>query len=231
MTQSIFMTSFFLAFRSSWQCLWARKAAWIGILVFSVCVLLIFPFAFGTEEIKRHVIRTGTFWAVNEFVVALTLGRLFVHELENGMLDYFHAARISKPGYIFGKVFFGLTELITLQIPLLFFWIVFYNVPNPLAQISELMRILFLFDLATASVGVMIAAVVARTVAKEILQPILFYPLQFTVLLASVTLSLANDPDQVMTTLSYDAWWAVLILNPVVFLAVGGLLSNHLLQD
>jgi ABC-type transport system involved in cytochrome c biogenesis permease component len=113
-------------------------------------------------------------------------------------------------------------------------WIVFYNVPgNVLASLSTtLLPLLLLFNLGTGTIGALLACVTARSTARDILMPLLFYPLQMSILLAAVSLATMSDPGIVMLAgTSDESWWTVMLGVPVLFLAVGVLLSDVLFQE
>lgn len=211
-----------------------RKASWAGTLAFSACLAILFPFAFGTELTQKAEIRHGAFWAINEFVVALSVGRLFTVETEGGMLEYFLSVQVERTALLFGKIIYIVVYLLSLQIPLLLMWIVFYNVPAAAVAglFTRIVPLLLLFNLGTGTIGALLACVTARSTAKDILLPLLFYPLQMSVLLSAVSLATMSDPATVMLAgTTEQSWWSVLGGVPVVFLALAVLLGNLLFQE
>lgn len=211
----------------------ARKASWFGTLLFAVCLLILFPFSFGTDIIKTLEVRFGSFWAINEFVVALTVSRLFATELEAGALEYLLASRSQRSAILAGKLSFTVIQLFTLQIPLLLAWVVLYNIPpaDIAATLLKMLPLCVLFNIGTSSVGALLACVTARSLAKELLFPLFFYPLQLAVLLAAVSLSLRGESSLVLESVNASAWWTFLIVYPVIFLTVGFMLSDSLFQE
>ena len=229
-----FWHTFTMVAQFSYRSVALRKATWFGTLVFAACLLVLFPFAFGTEVIQKGEVRHGAFWAINEFVVALTVGRIFATEQDAGALEFLLASRSSRPAILFGKMAFTAFQLLSLQVPLVLMWIVFYNVPTAtlLEQIRTYLPVCVLFNLGTASLGALIACITARSTAREILVPILFYPLQISALLAAVTLCLRSDPAyQLVGGFSESAWWTLLAGFPVLFSALGFMLGDVLLQE
>lgn len=86
--------------------------------------------------------------------------------------------------------------------------------------------------MGTGTIGALLACVTARSTARDILMPLLFYPLQMSVLLAAVSLATLSDPNVVMLAgTSEQSWWTVMLGVPVVFLALGVLLSDVLFQE
>lgn len=229
-----FWHTFFTVIQFSYRSVSLRKASWFGTLVFAGCLLILFPFAFGTEAVTRLDVRYGAFWAINEFMVALTVSRLFSAEQECGALEFLLASRASRASVLLGKTVFTAFQLLTLQVPLLCLWIVFYNIPAESLRLvlGTLIPVCVLFNLGTASLGALITCITARSQAREILIPILFYPLQVALLLGSVTLCFTSDTStQLLGTFSTAAWWSILGTYPVIFSAMGFLLGDALLQE
>ena len=228
----IFTAAFVMQF--SFRSVLLRKAHFLGLFIFSICVLILFPFAFGAEFILLGEVRHGAFWSIQEFVAALVVARMFDAENESGALEFLLSSRSPRSAVLFGKTAFNALQMTLLQIPLIFFWTIFYKVPaeNIEQNIRYFIPVCLLFNLSCASLGALLACVVARSQAKEILMPILFFPLQISVLLGSVTLLLRNDIGyQMVGGFGDAAWWTLLAGFPVVFLTVGMILDNVLFQE
>lgn len=219
--------------QTSVRSLWARKSTWFGVLVFGVCLLVLFPFSFGTDLVKAEAIRIGIFWMIQEFLVALVITRIFAHETEHGALELFLQPRFSKVALLAGKVLFTMLQLLTLQLPLFLVWWALYEVPpdQTRALVQLLLPALVLFDMGTAVLGVMLNALTARSLGREILVPILFFPLQIAMLLAAVQLTTLDPiliPKGGFTTV---AWWTILGGFPVLLAGVALLLQNALFEE
>lgn len=234
MNQSSWFKSCWLIFEYSARSVFIRKSSWAGTLAFATCLAILFPFSFGTELIQKAEIRHGAFWAINEFVVALTVGRLFTLESESGVLELVLSSGISRSALLFGKIIFVVLYLLSVQLPLLIVWIVFYNVPNAAIGLllPSVFPLLLLFNLGTGTIGALLACVTARSTGRDLLMPLLFFPLQLSVLLAAVSLATYTDPAVVMLAGTQgSSWWTILLGVPVLFAAVGVLLSQALFQE
>lgn len=232
-TFSRWMTTFSLMIRISFQTLLARKASWFAVLIFSACVLVLFPFAFGTEVIKQTEVRFGSFWMVQEFLVALVMARMFSAEQEAGALEFLLSSRAPRQAILFGKMVATVLQLLTLQLPVLVIWMALFNLhPSVfLATAQKVMAVTVFFNLGTAALGATLSCITARSLAKEVLFPVLFFPLQLTILLASVSICLRGESNLVLESISASAWWSFLILYPVCFTSLGLILGDDLLQE
>jgi heme exporter protein B len=229
------LLSFLFINKISLRSLWVKKASWFGTFMFGNCLLILFPFAFGTEVLKRNDIQMGTYWMMNEFISVLSLNRIFSAEQESSGLDYLLASTTPRFCIIAGKISFTAIQILSLQIPLTFFWILWYNVSSItlLNFLSILFPLILVFNCGTASLGTLIACLTARSAAKEILQPMLFFPLQSGILLAAVTLSLHAGGGDLLLTSAFNpqAWWTLLITYPIIFTVLCFLFSKVLLQE
>ncbi|APJ02697.1 heme exporter protein CcmB [Silvanigrella aquatica] len=217
----------------SFRSLWVRKATWFGTLIFACCLLILFPFGLGTEALKRIDIQIGSLWIINEFIVVLAVGRIFAPEQESYAIDLLLSSRIPRSSLLAGKISFSFFQILSLQVPVTFFWIILFNVPSSI--LYELLKIIMpvslLFNAGTASLGALVSCITARSLAKEILLPMLFFPLQSGILLAAVSLTVQVGNNSLLGAFSPEAWWTILITYPIIFTALGFLLSEVLLQE
>ena len=228
------LAAFFLINRLSIKSVLMRKSSWFASLVFAGSLLILFPFALGSSVLHRLDVRIGSLWSINEFVAAITISRMFYAEQEHYVMDYLLSSRMPRTSILFAKISFTALLIFSLQIPISFLWFIFYNISGDtfFAILPTLFFVSILFSLGSASLGALINCITTRSLAKEILQPMLFFPLQSALLLASVTLSLqAGTQDNLVGAFSASAWWTVLLVYPILFSALGFLLSSVLLQE
>lgn len=230
---SQFVCQVAVVLETSWRGALARKSAWLGVLVFGLCLLVLFPFSFGTELIVQEGVRTGGFWAIQEFVVALVIMRLFAQETEQGALELLLHPGFSRGALVVGKVVFTVGQLLTIQVPMFLVWIALYDLPA--ADLVPLLRVMvpavLLFDAGTATLGVMLNALTARSLGREILMPILFFPLQMAIVLAAVQVSLLDRLLVPKGGFTLAAWWSILAGFPVIMMALGLLLRDALFEE
>lgn len=220
-------------FQMSLRSMGIHRAAMLGFLVFAACLVVLFPFALGTDLILTVEVRFGAFWMVQEFLVALVMGRIFENEREAGMLNFWLASRSPRQAIVVGKIAATFMQLVVLQIPLGLLWFIFFKVPmqNAIPTFQKIVPTALLFDAGTASLGVLLNCIVARTRAREIVFPVLFFPLQVTPLLAAVNLCLRGESNMVVESVSAATWWMLLAFFPVVFTAIGFLFGNDLFRE
>lgn len=232
-TFSCWFQNFILVNKISMRSIWVRKASWFGTLIFASCLLILFPFGLGTEALKRVDIQIGSLWIILEFISVLAVSRMFASEQESQALDFLLSTKAPRSSLLVGKITFTAFQILSLQIPVTFFWIILYNVPNQI--LIELLKIIIpvslIFNVGTASLGALVSCLTARSLAKEILLPMLFFPMQSGILLAAVSLTMQVGNNSLLGAFSPEAWWTILFTYPILFTALGFLLSDVLLQE
>jgi len=162
------LNTFFLIFHVSVRSFWIKKSFWLGALIFALCLLILFPFSLGTQVIKRPDVQIGCLWTIMEFVAALCVGRMFATEQEAQALDILLCSRSFRSAILFAKICFTTLFIFSLQIPILFFWLILFNVT--IHSYLNFIVTSFFFSFGSASLGSLIYALTTRSLAKEILQ-------------------------------------------------------------
>lgn len=233
MSQARWLKIFFLIHKLSFRSLMVRKVSWFGTLLFACCLLVMFSFSLGTPLLVRNDVRVGSFWAIAEFVCALTIGRMFFAEQESFALDFMLAANAPRSAIFLGKVFFTALLILSFQCCVAVFWAFLYNISfsDVCLLFFTLVAVSFFFAFGTAALGALVCALTAKSVGKEILQPLLFFPLQSGILLAATTLCMQSVQMESAGALSTQSWWAILFFYPILFSALGCVLSSVLLKE
>jgi heme exporter protein B len=170
-----------------------------AMLLFVVAVLVVFHFALPTNASDRASL--GLLWVAIVFAALLGLGRSFVAEREQGVLDGLVLAPSDRSAIWLGKVvatlaFLGLVELIALPA----FSVFFTGVGG--ATVAGVA----LADVGICAVGTLLAAMAAAGRARELLMPLLFLPLAIPIVIGGVGASLAASSGKYLAFLAlYDA--------------------------
>jgi heme exporter protein B len=162
-----------------------KKEAIASMMMFGFLVLVIFSFAFVPSSLERALIAPGILWVAFSFAGILGLNRSLSIELDNDCLQGLLLAPLSRGELYIGKllsnfIFMTIAELFILPI-----FMVFYNLRFDL-QFLEIAAIAFLGTLAFTSVGTILSTISANTGMKEVMLPVLQFPLTVPVIIASV---------------------------------------------
>jgi heme exporter protein CcmB len=185
---------------------------------FAVACVLVFSFGFVDEGRPLQGAVGGILWIAVAFSGTLALGRLFERERADATLQGLLLAPVSRAAIYLGKlggvlVLMAVVELVVLLLVGLFFQV--RAVPQPWL----LATLLAAGTLGFAAVGALFAAMLTRARSREVLLPILLYPMTVPVLIAGVrgTLSIVDPShgDAMAVT-----WLAMLIFFDTVFVTL-----------
>ena len=174
-----------------------------AMLLFIVSVLVVFHFALPRNASDRASL--GLLWVAILFTALLGLGRSFVAEREQGVLDALVLAPSDRSAIWVGKVvstlaFLVLAELVALPAFALFFTSIDGATVAGVA----------LADIGICAVGTILAAMAAAGRARELLLPLLFLPLAIPIVVGGVGAGVAASPGRYLGFLVlYDLLFAV----------------------
>jgi heme exporter protein B len=184
---------------------------------FAVSCIVIFAFTFADEEAIRHV-GPGVLWVAIAFSGTLALGRTFERERYGETLKGLLLAPAPRPAIYMGKLL-GIVALL-LGMELLLVPMVAIMFEAPFLQAPLLMTALLVTGtIGYASVGTLFAAMLVRARTRDVLLPILLYPITLPVIIAGVegtTALMASPINEPVAT----RWIAMLGFFDVVFVTL-----------
>ncbi len=196
----------------------------VSVLVFALLVLVIFNFAFEPDKI--NLVASGVLWVALIFAGVLGLNRSFVVEKDQGCLEGLLLCPVSRDVIYFGKMVSSLIFMLVVAIIILPVFFVLFNLPN---FRPELVLIVLLATIGFAAVGTLFAALAANTKAREIMLPILFFPIAVPVIIAAVEatkLVLAGEPWSRLVS-----WLQVMAAFDIIFLVVSSLVFEFIIEE
>ena len=187
-------------------------------LFFAVSCVLVFAFGFVREGIAVDDAAAAILWIAIAFSGTLALGRTFERERQNDTLRGLMLAPVDRPALYVGKLAGVLTLLAAVEaivVPLiaLMFRAPFFVYP------WLTLSILAAGTIGFAAVGTLFAAMLVRARSRDVLLPILLYPITIPVIIAGVrgtAALLQADVDVPMAR----AWLSMLVLFDVVFITL-----------
>lgn len=164
------------------------KEAINASLSFSLVILLLFSFAFDPTAEQTREISGGLLWLVFAFAGALILNRSFARELANDCLDALIASPVSGAALFFGKCLANITLLLIVELISLPVFGVFYNV-RWTRQFGPLFLVLVLATWGLTVIGTMFSALTVNLRLRELMLPVLVYPMIIPALMAAMQLT------------------------------------------
>jgi len=184
-------------------------------LFFAVACVLIFSFAFVKEGVAPEGAAAGILWIAIAFAGTLALGRTFERERYNDTLRALLLAPTSRAALYVGKLL-GVLLLLAATEALLVPMVAFLFQAPVLIRSFLVVALLACGTLGFCAVGTLFAAMLMRVRSRDVLLPILLYPITIPVIIAGVrgtAALLGPQPDQPMATM----WLGILAAFDVVF--------------
>src|SRR6266545_5725115 len=157
-----------------------------AMLVFSILMIVIFNFALELDVKVRQSVTAGVLWSTFAFAGTLGLNRSMAIEKDRGCLDGLLLAPVDRSAIYFGKMISNLAFMLIVEIIVLPVYSVLYSVN--LFQ-PGLLLVILLGSIGYVSVGTLLAAMSVQTRTRDILLPILLFPVVIPVILAAVKAS------------------------------------------
>ena len=198
-----------------------------ALAFFAVLLLFLFYFALGPDRERIRAALPGLFWLAFLLAGLLGLGRAFALERENDCLDALILAPGDKGGIYLGKVAGTTALMLAMEVTFIAATGLFYNL-DLWAAVPGLLLVACAGTVGFAAVGTLFAAMTAQLRAREVLLPVLLLPLTVPVLLASVRLTEAALSGEAWAQVR--PWWQLLLGFDVVFLVVGFLTFEFVLE-
>lgn len=203
------------------------KEAINGSLAFALVVLLMFSFAFDPSEETTRAISGGLLWIVFTFAGTLVLNRSFARETPNDCLDALIAAPVSGAALFLGKALANFTLVLAVELVALPVFGIFYNVPWA-ARFWQLLLVLALGTWGLAAVGTVFSALTVNIRLREVMLPLLVYPILIPALMGAMQLTtvlVAGQPLSAETAV----WLRLLVGFDAVFTALSLVLMDTVL--
>lgn len=198
-----------------------------SMFVFSLLVILIFNFAFDLRAENQKTLAPGVLWVAIAFAGMLGLSRSFIIEKDRGSMEGLLLTPVDRSAIYLGKMlgnllFIGIVEIIILPI-----FIVLFNLSA--AHLPLLVGVMILGTIGFAGVGTLFSAMAVHTRAREVLLPILLFPVVIPVMLASVKLTAA-----ILDGVPFaDAqnWFSLLVAFDLIFLVLSVILFDYVTEE
>ena len=198
-------------------------------LFFAVSCVLIFAFALVQEGRAPEGGAAGILWIAIAFAGTLALGRTFERERQSETLRALLLAPAARPAIYVGKLLGILALLIGAELVLVPLVALLFQAPL-LARPLWLAVILILGTLGFAAVGTLFAAMLVRVRSRDVLLPVLLYPITVPVIIAGVRATAALLQPEVDADIVWF-WLALLACFDVVFVTLALWTFEPLMTD
>jgi heme exporter protein B len=199
-----------------------------SMLMFALIVVVIFNFTFDPGSRATKEAGPGILWVAFTFAGVLGLYRSLVHEVERGCLQGLTLAPVDYGLIFLGKAVGNAIFIFLIELPTFLLFSIFFNI-DFWQGLDKLAVIFFLGTIGFAAVGTLLSAISVNTRTREIMLPILLFPIEVPVILSAVnaTASALAGKDWGEIT----GWLKILAGFDLIFLLVCFVTFEYVLEE
>jgi heme exporter protein B len=204
---------------------WRSKDAINSMLFFALLVVVIFSFSFDPTAEESRRIAGGLIWVAFLFAAVVALNQTWARELRNQVLDAYRVSPAPANSLFLAKAFGNFIFVAILELLMTPLFMVFYNLRS-IGPIYLLVATSLLATWALVANGTFFAAMSLRTRSREVMLPLILFPISIPALIAMV-----EATTTVLTGEGSPRFWMVLLaVYDVVFTTVCLLLFETVLD-
>ena len=198
----------------------------VSVAVFGLLLVVIFNFALRPAPGQAAALAPGILWVSFAFAATLAMNRGFVRELEAGALEGLLVSPVSRDAIFLAKATAGFIFMLLVEAALLPAYAAllgFSALSWPLAAA------ILLATLGFAVIGTLFSALAAQTRSREILLPVLFFPVIPPLIIAAVGASntaLAGESSSGLVR-----WLGLMAVFDAVFLVICPWIFSVIVED
>lgn len=206
---------------------WRTREVLTTTVSFAVLLMVIFAFAFYKDDQTVTLVFPGTLWVALLFTGTLAIGRTFQHEARGDCLRALALIPGSEKSLYLAKSAVNLLFMLLFEaalIPLLL--LVFSVEAAPI--IGPLIATVVVGSLGFSALGTLVGAMLVRSDLREVLLPIVLYPLLVPLLIAGVLITAALLDGGQWTDIR--PWLQAMIAMDLIYLTLGMMLFGWVLS-
>lgn len=199
-----------------------------SMFVFALLVMLIFIFSINLSIVSANEVGPGVLWVAILFAGTLGLNRSFTLEKENDCLQGLMLTPVDRSAIFFGKMLSNLAFLLIMEAFLLPVFMIFFNV-EVLPHLGALLGVLLLGTLGFSALGTLLSSLSSNLKTREIMLPILLYPLMVPVAIGSVRLTgQILDGKSLADMLN---WVGLITAFDIIFISASIMTIDHIFEE
>jgi heme exporter protein B len=203
------------------------KAGFNAVAFLGVLTLLLFGFALGPDTEALRNAAAGALWLAILFAGVLAFNRSYQLELDGGALEPLLLYPGPRWTIFAGKLLANLLFVLLVEAVVVPVAIILFQVQARGGWVP-LLGVMLLGSVGFVALGTFYASMASRSRAREVLLPLLLFPMLVPVLLASAEASSAlvsGDPMR-----EAGAWIRLLLAFDVIFIAASFLAFEHVIE-
>ena len=207
--------------------LWRSRAHLFGIFLFGAITLLLFSFGVGPDAALLRKNAAGFLWIALLLASTLTLSESFHSEMENRAMEGLVLLPVDPALLFYAKALVNALQMTLLGFALLPLMVVLYGAGT--SDVLMLVLVVVLGAFGIAAPGTLYGAMTAQVRTRQMLLPLLLFPLLVPALLSAVKLTsllIQGDPMQ-----QIRSWLALLAAFDAIYWSLCGLLYGRVIDE
>ena len=204
------------------------RELFVSMFIFAVLVILIFIFSVDLSIVNSNQVGPGVLWVAILFSGTIGLNRSFMLEKENQCIQGLMLAPIDRSAIYFGKMISNLAFLLIMEAFILPIFMIFFNV-DLISHIFPLLFVILIGTIGFSALGTLLSSLSANLKTRDIMLPILLYPLMVPIAIASVKMTsqvlLGEELSSVMK------WIGLTLCFDIIFIGVSIMTIDYILEE
>ncbi len=201
-----------------------RRELVVSMLVFAMLILVVFSFAFDLRVENLSALGPGALWVAVFFAGALNVGRTVTLERERGGWEGLMLAPLEPGAMYVAKLLGNVLFMLAVELFLLPAFAALYNLHVIRLDVAW---ILLLGTVGFAGVGTLFSALLANSRAREVMLPVLMFPVLVPVVIATVRATMERlDPSA-----GAPPWGSLLLAFDALCVLGGYVLFDQVLEE
>lgn len=198
----------------------------VSVIVFGLLLVVVFSFALDPDPGEATRLAPGILWVCFAYAATLAMNRAFVREQEAGALEGMLLAPVSRDAVFLAKAATSFLFMLLIEAALL----PAYAVMLGFSALSwTLGATILLATLGFSLVGTLFSALAAQTRSREIMLPVLFFPIVLPVILAAVEATTRAVGGQ--TFVGLGRWLPLIGVFDALFLVICPWVFSYIVED
>ncbi|MDA8216624.1 MAG: heme exporter protein CcmB [Dehalococcoidales bacterium] len=201
------------------------KEMFSAMSVFALLAAVIFNFAFELQVENVENVAPGVLWVAIAFAGVLGLNRSLILEKDRGCLDGLMLCPVDRSAIYVGKMVGNVLFMLAMEAVAIPVFAVLFNLP---LLTPWLVAIVVLGTLGFAAVGTLFAAISVNTRTREVMLPVLLFPVIVPLIIAAVR---ATQSAVAGLGAGEAQWIGLLVAYAALFIVVSTLTFEYVLEE
>ncbi len=220
-----FLSNIFTMILKDWRVEWKTREMFLTMLIFALSILFILNFALDKNIKAQTDGAAGLIWVILILAGQLGINQVINIEKNANMLEALLSAPISRSAIYLGKTVAAFLAMLTMSLIVFPLYSIFYNFSLPNLQY---IWVCLLSCWGYAAVGILISTMTLQSRTRDILLPVLFFPIIIPLAVAAIKATALTFEHEVLTLTNY--WISQLIAFDIIF-TVAGILGFDIIAE